>query len=377
MARINSLDDESLRKIADQLRRGSYLPINSPRPQSLRDARSGPRVVRWAKTTTSDDFPTYPSAPANVYVVRFGTPSFEATPGWVDDMGWEDYSPAERRIAFDPAGRYWPEGSLVEVELHHGQWYFTGNARYHFIGKVDEYGIAGATENESGDLCPGSGSVALYQFDTVTECLVAVEVAGVQQTLTVRTLQTAAISADRYVILHETRDGIWWVETSAPNAFNVYVFHNHPYDGLNPHGNHMFRVKAGHTGQPAHPDFAIEYDGGDPYLVAQQDGWWAAWIDCIYIVNHSNAGYVTSHANWTVAKDTGTFQTTVGNTSVNTWEFYDPNTHYAGVDVRASQSFRGFRLDAGDRVGAYVYGYFSASNPMRGRMVLAIGDKIA
>ena len=114
------------------LRRQGFAPINSPRSPSgstHQHAKSGPRVVRRARTTTNDEHPDYPDPPANCYVVELGemVPDGEPEPGQVP-FDFEPYDPAEYRLAFvcddaDCAAPYFPEGSIVHIALHHGRWW--------------------------------------------------------------------------------------------------------------------------------------------------------------------------------------------------------------------------------------------------------------
>jgi hypothetical protein len=132
MEDLRTLSDDTIRRLAELLRRETFQPINSPRPPSgstHQHAKSGPRVVRRARTCTSTEHPTYPTAPANCYVVELGemVPSGDIEPGQVD-FDFEPYDPAEYRLAFvcddaDCAAEYLPEGTLVYVELHHGRWW--------------------------------------------------------------------------------------------------------------------------------------------------------------------------------------------------------------------------------------------------------------
>lgn len=93
-----------------------------------KEDQSGPRLVRIARTTTNDEFPDYPEPCADTFVVELGSPSFDPTPG-DQAMAFSEYDSAvspenrETRVAHDPTGKYWTEGSIVWVQLHHGQWF--------------------------------------------------------------------------------------------------------------------------------------------------------------------------------------------------------------------------------------------------------------
>ncbi len=129
MTDITQFSDETIRRIADVLRRQTHTPINSPRPPAHQHAKSGPRTVRRARTTTNDDHPTYPTAPANCYVVELGkmVPDGTPEPGQVP-FDFEPYDPPQYRLAFvcdddDCSAPYLPEGTLVHIALHHSLWW--------------------------------------------------------------------------------------------------------------------------------------------------------------------------------------------------------------------------------------------------------------
>jgi hypothetical protein len=129
MTDLTQFSDETIRRIADVLRRQTYTPWNSPRPERHQHAKSGPRTVRRARTTTNDDHPTYPTAPANCYVVELGemVPDGTPEPGQVP-FDFEPYDPPQYRLAFvcdddECSAPYLPEGTLVHIALHHGLWW--------------------------------------------------------------------------------------------------------------------------------------------------------------------------------------------------------------------------------------------------------------
>ena len=128
-ADITQFSDETIRRIAESLRRTQYAPINSPRPAAHQFAKSGPRTVRRARTATNEEHPDYPDAPANCYVVELGemVPDGEPAPGQVP-FDFEPYDPPQYRLAFlcDDAAcnaAHLPEGTLVHIALHHGLWW--------------------------------------------------------------------------------------------------------------------------------------------------------------------------------------------------------------------------------------------------------------
>lgn len=122
MAQLETLSPDSIRRIAEMLRRQGYAPINTARPREPEQARSGPRVVRIARTTVSAAYPSYPLRPANTYVIELGSAAVIQQPG-LRRAWFTPYSPAQKRIGHDFLCRWLPPGTVVLVELHHGQWW--------------------------------------------------------------------------------------------------------------------------------------------------------------------------------------------------------------------------------------------------------------
>lgn len=89
------------------------------------DGRSRDRHIRIARTTTSTEFPTYPPAPANTFVVEFGETEYDAVPGQ-QDLEFTPYTPEEKRVAHDSNCTYYEEGTMVIVILNHKQWFIVG-----------------------------------------------------------------------------------------------------------------------------------------------------------------------------------------------------------------------------------------------------------
>lgn len=82
--------------------------------------------IDWVRTTTDDRFSvpelmTYPSDPANVFVVERGYLGFVREPG---NKAWEfvPFSPRQLFIAFNPCG-FIPEGTISRMSYDHGFYY--------------------------------------------------------------------------------------------------------------------------------------------------------------------------------------------------------------------------------------------------------------
>lgn len=121
---INVLSPRMLARISDTIRW-----VDSRRQNfGIHDkefTKFGSRLIRLARTCTTADYPTYPTAPANCFCVEFGEPTFTETPGQ-QAVTFTAYDPQEARVACDPFGAYHEEGELVYVELHHDKWFISG-----------------------------------------------------------------------------------------------------------------------------------------------------------------------------------------------------------------------------------------------------------
>jgi hypothetical protein len=145
MADLITLTDDSLRRLAEMLRRDQHRPINSPRVQPPVNTDLPGRLVRLARTTTSTAHATYPTAPANAYVVEFGemVPATDPPVPGVVEFSFEPYTPAEKRVALTQEGApYYPVDSIVHVSLHHGRWWIqdaSGGGYEEFMAELLEY----------------------------------------------------------------------------------------------------------------------------------------------------------------------------------------------------------------------------------------------
>ncbi len=135
MGKIITLSDESIRKLAEQMRAQQFRPINTPRtfPADVSDLQS--KQVRIARTTTSTEHPSYPDAPANCYVVELGemVPDGTVEPGELA-FDFTPYDPAKKRLAFTQEGApYVPDGTIVYIRLCHGRWWIITEAEAELV----------------------------------------------------------------------------------------------------------------------------------------------------------------------------------------------------------------------------------------------------
>ena len=130
MADIRQFSAESQQRIADVVRRVEQSPIVRTAP-TRRDVSHSAREVRWARTTTSYAWPSYPTE-GPVYVVEFGeyAPSPDPPyPGASVTNSFTAYDPEWKEIAVDPSGGRWEQDSVVRVERHEGRWWIRPKVR--------------------------------------------------------------------------------------------------------------------------------------------------------------------------------------------------------------------------------------------------------
>lgn len=135
---IKTFNDATTREIQRVIRRDRSRPDGfeglSPSEQLVSDTR----VIRWARTTTSTDNPSYPATSANKFVVEFGDYAFDEEVITPETAVFTAYSPAYKRIAYSPVG-WLAEGTIIRCTLHHGRWYIldSGSGRRLF-GRLAE-----------------------------------------------------------------------------------------------------------------------------------------------------------------------------------------------------------------------------------------------
>lgn len=125
--RVGAFTPETARAIAEFVR-GARRRAPRPRVDWHEVGVPQNRVIRWARTTTNYEYPTYPSS-GGVYVVEMGDYEPDTlVPGDTPDKTFTAYSPAWTEIAVDPSGATIAEGTVVRVELHDGQWWIRPTA---------------------------------------------------------------------------------------------------------------------------------------------------------------------------------------------------------------------------------------------------------
>lgn len=120
--RIGAYTPETARAIAEFVRGARR---QSPRPRIDWHEVGVPqdRAIRWARTTTSYEYPTYPTS-GGVYVVEMGDYAPDTlVPGDTPSKTFTPYDPEWMEIAVDPTGATIAEDTVVRVELHDGQWW--------------------------------------------------------------------------------------------------------------------------------------------------------------------------------------------------------------------------------------------------------------
>ena len=114
---VRQFDQQSMQRIADAVRKVERLPVVR---QSVPNGRPSPqaREIRWARTTTNYEYPTYPSS-GPAYVVEFGDYSVSPDPvypGATVSKTFVPYDPQVSVIAVDPDNGNHANGSVVRVE---------------------------------------------------------------------------------------------------------------------------------------------------------------------------------------------------------------------------------------------------------------------
>jgi hypothetical protein len=156
MTAIRTLSDASHRDLRDLLekdRQRRLMHLGEVVSPGFDEAKQ----VRWGKTTTNSANPSYPSAPANKFVVRFGELVFSDTSTGNETVTFAAYDTEYDRICWSPIG-YIPQNTVVRVMRDHGRWYIVPpQTRFH------------AQVSETGGIDPNSsGEVTIYMNKTAT-----------------------------------------------------------------------------------------------------------------------------------------------------------------------------------------------------------------
>jgi len=119
---INTLSPEiiaelgEMKRYIDRMRRGGTPGPHEP------GSRFREKQVRIARTTTGLDCLTYPTSPANTFVVELGSGDFLKACG-DNEHTFTPYAPAELRYAHTLSGKYYDQGEVVPIMLIHDKWY--------------------------------------------------------------------------------------------------------------------------------------------------------------------------------------------------------------------------------------------------------------
>jgi hypothetical protein len=83
--------------------------------------------LRWARTTTSLEFPSYPDS-GNAVVVEFGDYAISGSPivSSTNTPSFTAYDPEQKVVALLSGGTLPTEGSVVQCYRHEGQWWIEG-----------------------------------------------------------------------------------------------------------------------------------------------------------------------------------------------------------------------------------------------------------
>jgi hypothetical protein len=126
MADIRQFSAESQQRIADAVRTVERSPILRPQP-FVRTTSPTARELRWARTTTSLEFPSYPDS-GNAVVVEFGDYAISGDPivSSTNTPSFAAYDPEQKVVALMSAGTLPTQGSVVQCYRHEGQWWIEG-----------------------------------------------------------------------------------------------------------------------------------------------------------------------------------------------------------------------------------------------------------
>jgi hypothetical protein len=126
MADIRQFSAESQQRIADVVRTVERSPILRPQP-FVRTTSPTARELRWARTTTSLEFPSYPDS-GNAVVVEFGDYAISGSPivSSTNTPSFTAYDPEQKVVALMSAGTLPTQGSVVQCYRHEGQWWIEG-----------------------------------------------------------------------------------------------------------------------------------------------------------------------------------------------------------------------------------------------------------
>lgn len=145
---IRQFSEDASRRIADAVRQVESSPVLRSEPGGSRPSPQA-RVLRWGRTTTSYEHPTYPSS-GPAYVVELGDYEISPSPvypGATVSKTFTPYSPEWKVIAVDPDNGTHEQGSVVRIERHGPDWWIrpAAGAATHPVVFQDEYAIPATT----------------------------------------------------------------------------------------------------------------------------------------------------------------------------------------------------------------------------------------
>lgn len=158
------------------------------------------REIRWAKTTTNATLTTYPTAPANKFVVEFGEYVFTDTSVGNETPSFTAYAPQESRVAFSSIG-FVPQNSVVRVTKSHGRWYIIPDN--HLMRRK------GVVTQSGGISAGGSGTVTIYLNGSSTSWTV---------TAYLNWMASESVNQNAEVLIEYFPDEAKWVITNAECA---------------------------------------------------------------------------------------------------------------------------------------------------------------
>jgi hypothetical protein len=126
MADIRQFSEQSQQRIADAVRTVERSPILRPQP-FVRTTSPTARELRWARTTTSLEFPSYPDN-GNAVVIEFGDYAISGSPivSSTNTPSFTAYDPEQKVVALMSGGTLPTQGSVVQCYRHEGQWWIEG-----------------------------------------------------------------------------------------------------------------------------------------------------------------------------------------------------------------------------------------------------------
>ena len=125
-----TLSQEAIRQLGDDHEAIERLRRDRPPRDAAPFSRFREKQVRIGRTTTGLTCTTYPSRPANTYVVELGKPKYEESCG-ENETEFTPYKPVALRWAHNIFDDYIKEGTLVYLLLMHDQWYIVGVVGVH------------------------------------------------------------------------------------------------------------------------------------------------------------------------------------------------------------------------------------------------------